>query len=281
MNMGNWILLCALVLFIMIGIVCLLKSFKEQLDSLKVLSITAIVVLLSPYFTYAIVLLARDMKGYGWIEAAGSADAWIGFSGSIIGGAVTMIALYLTFKHEQEKDRQQYIESIKPYISCRITNYDEDNRTINIGECVNNYGFIKCKMKNISNNIANIKLSDQYISLEIDKDVYERNESLDQYGISIHTVQLDSGFFLAPKDDYKWNTNLWIELDEDGNYKFDGSAFAFRYTITFEITDVLKADTYTFVFDFDININIDTEGNPVLFLDNQNNTIIETAKQVK
>lgn len=282
MNMGKGILLGVIgvvgIGLAIFGIVLLCKHFKEQLDSMKVLSITAIVVVLSPYITYAIALLAREIKAFGWIEAVGSADAWIGFSGSIIGGSVTMLALYLTFRHEKEKDRQQYIDSIKPYISCRISNCDEDERMIEVGDCIENYGFIRCKMKNISCNIANVTFNDQYISVERENGVYEKQENLDQYGISIYSVQLDNGFFLAPKDDYKWNINFGIELDEEGKFKFVGNAFAFRYTVLFEITDVLKEDTYVFAFDIDINININTEGKPILFLENQQNTIIESKK---
>ncbi|MBQ3252185.1 MAG: hypothetical protein IJB02_02965 [Oscillospiraceae bacterium] len=278
-DMIIWSFIGAVVLVISIWAVCMaVKDFKEQLNAMKVLRVTALVVILSPIITYAILDLSRMLKKYQFVEAIGSADAWIGFAGSIIGGSITMIALYLTFRHERDVGRQHYIESIKPYISCRVANYDEDDRTIDVGKCIEDYGFIKCKMKNISNSIANISYGDQYISLEQEKGVYEKQENLDQFGISIYTVQLDSGFFLAPKDDYKWNVNFNIELDDDGNYKFQDSAFAFRYTILFQITDALKADTYTFEFAFDININIDTNGKPILFLDNQSNTILENVK---
>lgn len=280
--MKDIIILCCICIAVFVllvwGVGLLIKDFKELLDAKKVLRATAFVVIFAPIVTYIILYVSRMMKDYQWVDAIGSADAWIGFSGSIIGGSITMLALYLTFRHEREVGRQQYIDSIKPYISCRIANYNKDEQTIDVGKCIDDYGFIKCKMKNISNNIANISYGDQYVSLEREKGVYEKQENLNQFGISIYTVQLDTGFFLAPKDDYKWNVNFNIELDDEGNYKFKDSAFAFRYTILFEITDVLKADTYIFEFAFDININIDINGKPILFLDNQSNTILENAK---
>ena len=260
-----------------LGISLLAKDFKEMLDTKKVLRVTTIVVILSPIVTYFISLISRQLKEYSWMQAIGSADAWIGFAGSIIGGSMTMLALYLTFRNERDARRQQYIDSIKPYVSCRIDNYDQDERIIKIDNCINDYGFIKCKMKNISSNIANINYHDQYVSIEKEKGVYERQENLDQFGISIYTVQLDSGFFLEPKGDYQWNTNFLIELDDNGSYRFKDSSFAFRYTICFEITDVLKAETYIFEFDYDINVNIDINGKPILFLDNQSNIILEPS----
>lgn len=268
--------LCTSVFALMIwGVGWVVKDFKEQLNSMKMLRVTAFVVIFSPIITYAILDISRELKKYQLVEAVGSADAWIGFAGSIIGGSITMLALYLTFRHEREVGRQQYIESIKPYISCRISNYDELERSIDVGNCLNDYGFIQCKMKNISHNIANISYIDQYVSIERAKGEYVKQENLEQFGISIYTVQLDDGFFLAPKDSYRWKTNVLIEQDDEGNYKFEGSAFAFRYTIQFGVTDVLKADTYIFEFDFDININIDTDGKPILFLWNQGNAILE------
>lgn len=273
------VLMCLIVLILsVLGLRMLVKEFKEQLNAMRVLRVTALVVILSPIITYGILDLCRILKKFQLVEAIGSADAWIGFAGSIIGGSITMLALYLTFRHERDVGRQQYIDSIKPYISCRIVNYDEDERTIDVGKCIDDYGFIKCKMKNISNSIANISYFDQYISLEKEKGVYEKQKNLDQFGISIYTVQLDNGFFLAPKDDYKWNVNFNIELDNQGNYRFRDSAFAFQYTILFKITDVLKADAYIFEFSFDVNINIDTKGEPILFLENQSNSILENTK---
>lgn len=280
--MKDIIILCSICIAVFVllvwGVSLLIKDFKELLDAKKVLRATAFVVIFAPIITYITLYVSRMMKDYQWVDAIGSADAWIGFSGSIIGGSITMLALYLTFRHEREVRWQQHIDSIKPYISCRIANYNKDEQTIDVGKCIDDYGFIKCKMKNISNNIANISYGDQYVCLEREKGVYEKQENLNQFGISIYTVQLDTGFFLTPKDDYKWNVNFNIELDDEGNYKFEDSAFAFRYTILFEITDVLKADTYIFEFAFDININIDINGKPILFLDNQSNTILENAK---
>lgn len=74
-----------------------IKDFIEQLDSLKVLRVTTFLVIASPILTYGMLSISRGLRDNGIVEAIGSADAWIGFAGSIIGGAMTMLALYLTF----------------------------------------------------------------------------------------------------------------------------------------------------------------------------------------
>ncbi len=260
---------------IVYSIILLVKDFKEQLDSIKVLRVTSFIIIFSPVFTYVLVIIAKFLKSNHLMDAIGTADAWIGFAGSIIGGSITMFALYLTFKHESKVREKNHIDSIKPYISCRIANYKDDERKINIGECVSEYGHIECIMRNISNNIGNIKFKDEFISVETKKDHFEKVDNLKQFGISIYTVQFDNGFFLAPQETYKWNTNFGLEVDDDGNYKFNDNAFSFMHTILFEITDVSNTDKYTFRFDFEININIDVNNKPILFLEKQNNSILQ------
>lgn len=274
-----------LVLVVIFVVACLIyafcltvKEFKTQIDSRKVLRITFLWAIFSPLVVYLFVLCGRLCKTFDIIDAIGSSDAWIGFAGSIIGGAITMIALHITLAHESETREYDHIEAIKPYISCRISNYDAEKRTISVGECVNNYGYIKGIMKNISSNIGNIKFKDEEISIENAEGVYEKVDSLENLGISIYTVQLDNGFFLAPQDTYEWNTNFNLEVDGAGEFKLPDNAFSFKYSIFFDITNVSNTDTYTFQFDFEVNINIDINNNPIIFLEKQNNSILEPNK---
>ena len=46
----------------------------------------------------------------------GDTGDWIGFSGSIIGGLMTMFALVFTIQHENQNRKQERIEQLKPYI---------------------------------------------------------------------------------------------------------------------------------------------------------------------
>lgn len=271
--MKVYILLAWTLVNFICSIILIVKEFKSKLDYIKVLIVTIFIIIFSPIFTYVLVMIARYLKNYQIIDAIGTSDAWIGFAGSIIGGSITMFALYLTFKHESRVREKNRIDSIKPYISCRISNYKEDERKIDIGECVNDYGHIQCVMKNISNNIGNIKFKEQFISREIEKNHFEKVYNLDQFGISTFAVQLDNGFFLAPHETYKWNINFGLVTDDVGNYKFENHCFSYIHTILFEITDVSNTDTYIFRFDFEVNINIDKNNKPTLFLEKQNNSI--------
>ena len=95
----------------------------------------------------------------------------------------------------------------------------------------------------------------------------------DEFGISIYTVAVNDGFFLAPNGKYNWNTNFSVDLNDEGTYMWEGPAFAFTHIIFFEYTDVANLQTYKHKFEFVININIDVENKLHFFLENISNTI--------
>lgn len=270
---GFLVLACIFVVIVLIyAIYLLIKDFNANLKSNRLLSTTIFVVLFSVLGTYLTALL---FKRFDIIEQVGSADAWIGFAGAGMGGLITMLALYFTLKQNQEMNQNSQISSLKPYVSCNITNLDSNERKILIKNYIENYDFIECKMRNISNNIANgIKIVDEYSSVETENEGFKRyDDLLEEYGISIYTTSLNDGTFLAPQDEYNWKTNFCIELNENGEYKWNDVAFAFKHTIVFQFTDVANLQTYLHRFEFEININVDVNNDLHFFLWNISNSI--------
>ena len=264
---------CIFVVIVLIyAIYLLIKDFNANLKSNRLLSTTIFVVLFSVLGTYLVALL---FKRFDIVEQVGSADAWIGFAGAGMSGLITMLALYFTLKQNQEMNQNNQISSLKPYVACNITNLDSNQRKILIKNCIENYGFIKCKMRNISNNIANgIKIVDEYSSVEIEKEIYQRyDDLLEEYGISIYTTSLNDGTFLAPQEEYNWKTNFGIELNDEGEYKWNDVAFAFKHTIVFQFTDIANLQTYLHRFEFEINMNVDVNNDLHFYLWNISNSI--------
>ena len=267
------VLACIFVVIVLIyAIYLLIKDFNANLKSNRLLSTTIFVVLFSVLGTYLVALL---FKRFDIVEQVGSADAWIGFAGAGMSGLITMLALYFTLKQNQEMNQNNQISSLKPYVACNITNLDSNQRKILIKNCIENYGFIKCKMRNISNNIANgIKIVDEYSSVEIEKEIYQRyDDLLEEYGISIYTTSLNDGTFLAPQEEYNWKTNFGIELNDEGEYKWNDVAFAFKHTIVFQFTDIANLQTYLHRFEFEINMNVDVNNDLHFYLWNISNSI--------
>ena len=282
--MSDWVgLIIAFVITITLlayAVYLLVKDFRANLKSNKLLATTIFVVLFSVVGTYIVALF---FKRFEIIEQVGSIDAWIGFAGAGMGGFITMLALYYTLKQNQEMNQANRITSLKPYVSCSITNLDDKGRKILLSDYIDNYDFIKCKMKNISGNIANgITIVDEYSLVETDKDNFQRFDNLlDIYGISIYTVSINDGTFLAPQEEYNWKTNICVELTEDGEYKWLDSAFEFKHVIVFEFKDVENLQTYNHVFGFEININVDIENKLHFFLWNISNSIKTVDKREK
>lgn len=281
--MNSWIRLIVVVVVVITlfaSVVYLLaKKLRSILKSNRLLVTTVLVVIVSVVGTY---LVALFFKRYEIIEQVGSADAWIGFAGTGMGGFITMLALYYTLKQNQELDQNNRSIILKPYVSCSIMNLDEEKHKILLYDYIENYDFIKCKMKNISGNIANgIKIVDEYSLMETDKDVYQRfDDLLDAYGISIYTVPINEGTFLAPQEEYNWKTNISIELDEDGEYKWHDVDFAFKHIVVFEFMDVENLQLYNHVFEYEININVDTEHKLHFFLLNIGNSTKTVEKRL-
>lgn len=241
--------------------------FNWLLNSNRVIGAAFFTVVICLCLTYACALFFQKCK---IIEPVGSVDAWIGFAGAGMGGIITMLALYFTLKNGEEKSYQTQIISLKPYVVCSITNLDKEENKIMIEDCINSYGFIKCRMKNISNNIANrIKIVDEY-SIVKGKKMQDLSE---EYGIGIFTVIVNDGTFLAPQEEYNWKTNFYVETGEDGKYKWQDSAFDFTHTIIFQFTDVADMQTYEHKFEFEVNINVDIENKLHFFLWNIGNSM--------
>lgn len=259
----------------------LVKEFQERIKANRIFSATIFVIIVALFATYFTALFCKSLKLWGIVEQVGSADAWIGFSGSCLGGVITMLALYFTLKDNRENSRQDQINSIRPYLSCRIVNTDEEQQEILIKDYIDNYGFIECEMKNISANIANgIKIKEEFSLVETGNSQKRYDDLLEQFGISIYTVSMNDGTFLAPQEKYRWRTNFCVELNDDGGYKWSGAAFDFKHIICFEFTDISSLRVYTHRFEFEININVDVENNLHFFLWNISNSLNDSNSEM-
>lgn len=261
-----------LVICSFMAIYLMIKDFTENLKSNRLFLTTLFIIMSSLVGTY---LLAWIFKNYDIMEQVGTADAWIGFAGSAMGGLITMLALYFTLSQNQEMARKQHATSLKPYVSCYITNLDKEEMKLQLDDCIGDYGFIECKMKNVSNNIANaIKIIEEYSLVKNSSGDEERFDDLYELaGISIYTVEINEGMFLAPQDEYNWKTNIGVELDGDGKYKWDGSALCFKHIVVFELIDAENIQKYYHTFQYELNINVDINDKLHFFLWNISNSI--------
>ena len=262
-------------------IICNVRKEKNMKKSRKfpwtlLLVVTVLIVVASPIATYLIALLCKDTTA---IPHLGSVDAWIDFSGSIIGGSLTMLALAFTIHHERKVAEENERQNIRPTLFCKIKNelLADEYGQFSLPDCVNNYGFIRWEMSNVSTNVADhIRIVDQqtYIRNENSDEEIDGNLLLENQGISIMTVLIQDHISLEPNGSAMFQTNFGLETLEDGTFK-TGNAFDFVYAITIEYTDVKGIGVYKSKFTIHLNINIDVENKPCVFIESTSNTLLE------
>ena len=249
---------------------------KNKFPWTLILIVTAIIVVAAPVATYLIALLCKNIMV---IPHLGDVDAWISFSGSIIGGSLTMLALIFTLHHERKVSEENERQNIRPTLFCKIKNevLDVQCGQISLPNCVNNYDQIYWELNNVSSNVADhIKIVDQqtYIRDADNDEEIDCNLLLEEQGISIMTVIIKDHISLEPHGSAMFQTNFGLETLDDGTFK-TGNAFDFVYAITIEYKDIKGLGIYRSKFSFHMNINIDIHNKPCIFIESASNMLLE------
>lgn len=100
------------------------KNVKDNFNRNTIIGITVITIVSFP-ITYGILILGRNLSKFDGVKI-GTADGWLSFIGSIIGGLVTMIAVIITINNENKKrklenDERKRSEDIDQIPLLKIT----------------------------------------------------------------------------------------------------------------------------------------------------------------
>ena len=251
------------------------KKSNLIIIALLVMILSAPVVYLILVFVDKILLSKLD-----FIIVEGTKDAWIGFAGSIIGGLVTMLALYFTIKHENDREEISQSKSVRPFIIA--TPEFKNDFASSIDEFSDDAFYaISLTVKNISNNLV----KDLIIESE---DIYEFNEKTKEYDLeirnlikenktnySIFTIILDTRSMIEPFSSFDFQTNFLIN-----NYKTESknSVHSFKIKMIYKYRDVLDIIEYTHCSEYKLLINYTVKGDFILFSQDVKNRIIKEEK---
>jgi len=234
---------------------------KEKNNSTICIAIIVILVLIfSPICTYLIASLFKN--NHSFIPAVGTANAWIGFAGSVIGGSMTIIVLYFTVKRAQKEAKSYKKQLIKPSLYCELKNVDDNNRFI-LEEPQNDYSRIEWKIINTSSNPAyNVKIieeNDYIYDTSNDKWRKIKDDFYTYYGISIFTVRVYESMFVPPNKSQTCYTNFYFEKNEKTYNLWHGKTF--MHSIVFEYYDASNENKYVseFVFEMHILFTVDDD----------------------
>lgn len=127
------------------------NSTKDILD--RVSDFAFSVLLSAPLIVYVLLLFIDfiKIKYPEYIFLVGVGSDWIGFAGSIIGGAMTMFALVFTIQHEKDLRIKEKIDSLKPFIDIDIEFEKNDRMILNCDRDKNCMELV-LNINNISNN---------------------------------------------------------------------------------------------------------------------------------
>lgn len=116
------IMFLAIMVIIFLSYLLYLSS-KKNFPSLKDAAFLLTIVFLAPFFTYIFCVFLQTPNS----DIVGTVDAWIGFSGSLLGGIITLYVLWMTIEyqnkkreedqklHEQER-KEELATQYKPYL---------------------------------------------------------------------------------------------------------------------------------------------------------------------
>lgn len=190
----------------------------------------------------------------------GSSDGWLSFIGSIIGGFLSMIALFFIIKHERNQNDLLFSQQIMPILICEN---DKENLNSTL------YGLLNIKLDNVSNNLLlNLKLNKILVSTYPDLISMKMNNS------NFSSKTLDNSFVLKTNV-IKPNSNQYL-----GNIRFKEPDAYFRDTrikyvnviYYFSYTDIYSKNTY--YLDYKLNIITQNTKNNVGYIDDNDVEII-------
>lgn len=246
----------------------------------RIILITSLIFVLSAPLTYFIIFCIDKvlLPNFPWIIIEGSKDAWISFFANIFSGIITMLALFITIKHENISYNREQTKLIRPFIVATPLFEKEFMNSVHENSCFYPISF---RVENISNNLV----KDLQI---VDEQVYEYNPTSKKYDLnqqvllsnnqthySIFTVLLESRTMIKPLASYDFQTNFLID---DYSVTSESSAHSFKVFVILKYRDIMDKVEYTHKVEYELFINYTNTGNFILFTDNIQNTLLEEKK---
>lgn len=233
------------------------------------------ILILSPTITY---LIALFFSKFHLIKQIGFVDTWISFSGSIIGGAITMVALIFTVKEQQKANKINAEIQSRPYVFCQIDKYSGNFKRFNSSNKNDYEGEIFWKMANSSNNVAErVRIIDEKLYLE---DTNGNNDTelkdltyIEDMGISIYTVLAENYYYIVPYKDIPWKTT--ISIDKPIFYQKNKSGISLKNVIFYEYRNAQLDTIYHWKFSFTVFVSIDVDNKLSYLIEDISNTAVK------
>lgn len=237
------------------------------------------ILVLSPTITY---LIALFFSKFHLIKQIGLVDTWISFAGSIIGGAITMIALIFTVKEQQKANKINAEIQSRPYVFCQINNYSGNFKRFNSSNKNDYEGEIFWEMANASNNVAErVRIIDEKLYLEDTNGIsgieLKDLTDVEDMGITIYTVLAENFYYIVPYKDIPWKTTILI--DKPVFYQKNKSGITLKNVIFYEYCNAQLDTVYQWEFSFSVFVSIDVDDKLSFHIEDISNTAIKQLER--
>lgn len=227
-------LLCIQIFITIIAVVITFYIWSKKDEQTKyfrnIIVSTTFLLIFSFPVTYSILYLGKSLSLAGNFQI-GSADGWLGFIGSLLGGLITMLALVFTIQHEKLLNSLKSIPRIKIKLK---DSFEVDSIIINANKFKID-SFITLELENISSfdalnfMIKNFAIGETEKDLrkKASKDFLEELNEVNRFENVLSTNECRSLIFKI-NNDFKSIDHLFIRIEYEfydylkfKKYKFD------------------------------------------------------------
>lgn len=242
--------------FLWLTIYFLSKRNGEILD--RISNFTLLILAISPVLVYLIVLVIDIvvLRFPTLFYVEGSKNAWIGFAGSIIGGAMTMFALVFTIQHNEKQHKKEFNLRIMPYIEA-VKNENFSSKLMDCPIRIINRSEYPLSKLSITSSVGYLNEE----TVEVKAKLNNRVDFLPKNGECLVEIK-----------DYSFNLKNLKESDE------------FEISIGCSFYDYMNETEYFHEFDFCIELVVTEDQGisiPSLGIDNVHNTFTPDYERFK
>lgn len=231
------------------------KNDRDEFDFIitRILTFALITLSISPLLVYTISLYFKINKSF--IVKVGSISDWIQFSGSLIGGCLTLIAIAFTINYERgirnlesKRQLQRLINELRPIIDFSFQLDEQDNifqdtYTILVSEIINEsnqHAFIK-----------DIEILDyKYKLSNVDYDSEFKKDS--QRAVDLYTFKNQ---ILAGKTSKEILFSFPLHGDVITYLASKSEKLIITFTLNIHFTDIQDLQTYSLILMRSVNAN--------------------------
>lgn len=215
--------------FVIIVIFDIWKSKDELKRIYKIIASTIFVIVTISIPITLVILHAGRLISLNDGYKIGTADGWLSFFGSIIGGLVTMLTLIYTIRFTNYQNSKQFSQIIMPVLFCEIGSKSKGQTLIDL---------IDLKISNISKNaLLNLELEKlkirgykSHFDLKIGKPIYKEDINSSSYTLKNDVIK--------PSDSLILGKIIFVEPPlkyRDELIKYLDVTFIFTYTDIYSI----------------------------------------------